>query len=77
MTKVIKMNDAISRFMRSGEVLFLSGTQHGSPTAALVEVIRQKIDHLTVVSVLSTANNQIGEGLVDKLITGYNFLNKK
>jgi glutaconate CoA-transferase subunit A len=77
MTTVMKMNDAISRFMKSGEVMFISGAQHGSPTAASAEVIRQKIDHLTVVSILSTANNQIGEGLVDKLITGYNILDKK
>jgi acyl CoA:acetate/3-ketoacid CoA transferase alpha subunit len=44
----------------------------GEPSAAIHEITRQKIDHLTLVSALiATANLLIGEGLVDKMITGY------
>jgi glutaconate CoA-transferase, subunit A len=77
MSKVKSMKDAISQFVRSGDVLFLGGAQHGSPNAAVAEIVRQKIDHLAVISVLSSTNNLIGEGLVDRLITGYNFLDEK
>jgi glutaconate CoA-transferase, subunit A len=77
MTKVISMQEAVSRFVKRGDILFLSGAQHGSPTAATAEIIRQKIERLTVVSILSSANNLIGEGLVERLITGYNFLDEK
>jgi len=77
LSKVMSMKEAISQFVKSGNLLFLSGAQHASPTAAVAEIVRQKIDHLTVVSVLSSTNNLIGEGLVDKLITGYNFLDER
>lgn len=77
MNKVMSMRDAVARFVKSGDLVFLSGAQHGSPTAAVAEIVRQKIDHLTVVSVLSNTNNLIGEGLVDKLITGYSLLDEK
>ena len=77
MSKVMSMRDAVSRFVKSGDIVFLSGAQHGSPTAAVAEIVRQKIDHLSVISILSTTNNLIGEGLVDRLITGYNFLDEK
>ncbi len=77
MSKVKSMKEAISQFVRSGDVLFLGGAQHGSPNAAVAEIVRQKIDHLAVISVLSSTNNLIGEGLVDRLITGYNFLDEK
>jgi glutaconate CoA-transferase subunit A len=73
----MSMRDAVSRFVKSGDVVFLSGAQHGSPTAAVAEIVRQKIDHLAVISILSSTNNLIGEGLVDRLITGYNFLDEK
>ena len=72
MSKVMTMKEAISRFVASGDILFLSGMQHGEPAAAIHEIVRQKIDHLTLVSALvATANLLIGEGLVDKMVTGY------
>ena len=77
MSKVMSMKEAVSRFVGSGDTVFLSGAQHGSPTAAVAEIVRQKIDHLTVVAVLLGLNSLIGEGLVDKLITGYAFLDEK
>ncbi len=71
------MRDAITKFVKSGDLVFLSGAQHGSPTAAIAEVVRQRIDHLSIVAVLSGNMNLIGEGLVDKLITGYSPLDEK
>jgi len=72
MSKVMTMKEAISRFVASSDILVLSGMQHGEPAAAIHEIVRQKIDHLTLVSALvATANLLIGEGLVDKMVTGY------
>jgi glutaconate CoA-transferase subunit A len=70
--KVMTMKEAVSRFVRPGDTLFLSGMQHGEPSAAVHEIVRQKIDHLTLVcALLATTNLLVGEGLVDKLVTGY------
>ncbi len=52
MSKVMTMTEAISKFVKSGDLLFISGAQHGEPSAAIHEIVRQKIDHLTVVSCL-------------------------
>lgn len=72
MSKVMKMQEAISRFVQSGDILFLSGMQHGEPSAAVHEIVRQKIDHLTLVSALTaTSNLLLGEGLLDKVVSGY------
>ena len=72
MNKVMMMKEAISKFVKSGDILFLSGMQHGEPSAAVHEIVRQKIDHLTLVSaLLATGNLLVGEGLLDKMITGY------
>jgi glutaconate CoA-transferase subunit A len=72
MSKVMTMKEAISGFVKSGDILFISGMQHGEPSAAIHEIVRQKIDHLTLVSALvATANLLIGEGLLDKMVTGY------
>jgi glutaconate CoA-transferase, subunit A len=77
LSKVMSMREAVSRYVKSGDVLFLGGAQHGSPNAAVAEIVRQKIDRLAVISILSSTNNLIGEGLVERLITGYNFLDEK
>jgi glutaconate CoA-transferase subunit A len=72
MDKVMTMKEAIARFVRPGDTLFISGMQHGEPSAAVHEIVRQKIDHLTLVCALVATNNLlIGEGLVDKMVTGY------
>jgi glutaconate CoA-transferase subunit A len=71
------MKEAVSRYVESGDILFISGAQHGAPAAAIAEIIRQKIDHLAVITCLTNTNTLIGEGLVDRLITGYNMLNEK
>ena len=72
MSKVMTMKEAISKFVHSGDTLFIAGAQHGEPSAAVHEIIRQRIDHLTLISALmSTASFLVGEGLLDKMITGY------
>lgn len=72
MSKVMTMKEAISEFVHSGDLLFVAGSQHGEPTAAVHEIVRQRIDHLTLVSVLmGSASLLISEGLVDKMITGF------
>ena len=66
------MKEAIARLVRPGDTLFLSGMQHGEPAAAVHEIVRQRIDHLTLVCALvATGNLLVGEGLVDKMVTGY------
>lgn len=71
MNKVMTMKEAVSKYVKSGDILFVSGAQHGTPNAALHEIVRQRIDHLAVVSVLAQSTLLLGEGLVDKMITGY------
>ncbi|MEK7353459.1 MAG: CoA-transferase [Chloroflexota bacterium] len=71
MNKVMTMKEAVSKYVKSGDILFVAGAQHGTPSATLHEIVRQRIDHLSVVSVLAQSTLLIGEGLVDKMITGY------
>lgn len=72
MSKVMTMKEAISRFVQSGDTLFIAGMQHGEPSAAVHEIVRQKIDHLSLVCCLiATCNLMVGEGLIDKMFTGY------
>lgn len=72
MSKVMTMKEAVSRFVKSGDTLFLSGMQHGEPAVAIHEIVRQEIDHLTLISALVTTSNLlIGEGLLDRMLTGY------
>ncbi len=77
MSKVMSMQEAVSRFVKSGDTLFLSGAQHGPPSAAMAEIVRQKIDRLTVITALVGFNYLLGEGLVAKMITGYSMLDEK
>jgi glutaconate CoA-transferase subunit A len=76
-SKVMTMKEAVSRHVKSGDMLFISGAQHGAPAAAIAEIIRQKIDHLGVITCLTNTNTLIGEGLVDRLITGYSQFDEK
>jgi glutaconate CoA-transferase subunit A len=63
--------------VKTGDLLFIGGAQHGSPNAAVHEIIRQKIHHLTVVALLSNFAQLIGQGQVDTLLTGYFPLDEK
>lgn len=72
MGKVMTMKEATSRFVKSGDTLFLSGMQHGEPSAAVHEIIRQGIDHLTLICALvHTSSLLVGAGLVDRVLTGF------
>jgi len=76
--KVMTMKEAVSSFVHGGDTLFISGAQHGEPSAAIHEIIRQRIDHLTLVCALVTTSSLlIGEGAIDKMITGYSQQNDK
>ena len=69
--KVMNMKEAVSRNVKPGDLLFIGGAQHGTPSAAVAEIVRQQIKHLTIISVLNNTSPLIGEGLVDKVLTGY------
>jgi glutaconate CoA-transferase subunit A len=70
--KVMTMKEAISQYVKSGDTLFVSGAQHGEPSTAVHEIIRQKIDHLTLIcALLISSSLLLGEGLLDKLLTGF------
>jgi glutaconate CoA-transferase subunit A len=72
MGKVVTMKEAISRHVKSGDTLFIGGMQHGEPFAAVMEILRQRIDHLTTAACLVTSLSLlIGEGRVDRVLTGY------
>ena len=72
MEKVMTMQRAVAEFVKPGNTVFISGMQHGEPAAAIHEIVRQKIDHLTIICVLiATSNLLVGEGLLDKVLTGY------
>lgn len=72
MNKVVTMQEAVSKYVKSGSTLFIGGMQHGESFAAVHEILRQKIDHLTTVACLSMSISLlIGEGRVDTMLTGY------
>ncbi len=71
-SKVMTMKDAIRAYVQPGDTIFLAGMQHGEPVAAIHEIIRQRIKHLTVVPALTLCVGlMIAEGLVDKLIMAF------
>jgi glutaconate CoA-transferase subunit A len=72
MSKVMSMRDAISGYVKSGDLVFIGGMQHGEPFAAVHEILRQKLDRLTLVSCLTMSPSMlIGEGRVERILTGY------
>lgn len=78
MSKVMTMKEAVSEFVKSGDTLFLSGAQHGEPAAAVHEIVRQRINHLSVICALvNTVTFLVGEGQVDTMITGYSQQNPR
>ena len=48
MTKLIPLNEAISKYVKDGDVLYAAGFTHLIPFAAAHEIIRQGIKNLTV-----------------------------
>ncbi len=72
MSKIMTMKEAISRYIKSGQTIFIGGMQHGEPAAAIHEIVRQKIGHLKLASALVTTSNLlIGEGLLDTVYAAF------
>lgn len=70
--KVMTLKEAIEKYIMPGKTVFLAGMQHGEPSAAIHEIVRQRIGHLTIIPVLTqTIGLLLGEGLVKNLITAY------
>jgi glutaconate CoA-transferase subunit A len=70
--KVMTMEQAVKAIIKQGDSLFFAGMQHGEPVAAIHEIIRQKIGHLSLIPALTLCGGLlIGEGLVDKLISAF------
>lgn len=70
--KIRTMESAISEFVSDGDSLFLSGMQHGEPSAAVHEILRQRITNLTLIpQIPESAQLLIAEGRVSRLLTGY------
>lgn len=66
------METAIRRLVRPECTIFFGGMQHGEPSAAIHEIVRQRISRLTVVSALThTVALLLGEGLLKKLVGAY------
>lgn len=76
--KVMSMSEAISKFVKPGYTLFVAGARNGEPTAAVHEIVRQNIEHLTLIGCLiQTACLLIAQGLLDKILTGWMLLDEK
>jgi glutaconate CoA-transferase, subunit A len=70
--KVCTMTEAIRAHVHPGDAIFFAGMQHGEPSAAIHEIVRQRIGGLTVISALThTVALLLGEGLLKKLVTAY------
>jgi glutaconate CoA-transferase, subunit A len=76
-SKVMNLSEAVRKNVRPGDLLFVGGAIHGAPSAAVAEIVRQRINHLTVVSVLTNTAPLVGEGLVDKVLTAYAMTDEK
>lgn len=71
-SKICPMATAIREFVRPDSTVFFGGMQHGEPSAAIHEIVRQRIGGLTVISALThTVALLLGEGLLRKLVTAY------
>lgn len=71
-SKVVDLTTAVERHVRSGDTLFLSGMQHGEPTGAVLEILRQGINGLTLIPQIPVvAELLLSEGRVRRLITAY------
>lgn len=70
--KIRSMDAAVRDHIRPGCSVFFGGMQHGEPSAAIHEIVRQRIGRLTVISALThTVALLLGEGLVQKLVVAY------
>jgi glutaconate CoA-transferase subunit A len=75
--KVMTMDEAVKDLVQPGNLLFLGGAIHGTPNAAIREIVRQRINHLSIIFVLNNVTPLIGEGLVDTVFTAYSMTDEK
>jgi glutaconate CoA-transferase, subunit A len=69
--KVMTMKEAVKRNVEQGDLVFIGGAIHGTPTAAIAEIARQRINHLGLIAILVNLSPLIAEGLVDNVLTAY------
>ncbi len=70
--KTCSLADAIRTHVAPGSFVFFGGMQHGEPSAAIHEIVRQRIGRLKVVSALAhTVALLFGEELIAHLVTAY------
>ncbi len=75
--KVMKLDEAIKNNIKPGDLVFIGGAIHASPSAAVAEIVRQRINHLTIIAILANTAPLVGEGLVDKVLTAYAMTDEK
>jgi glutaconate CoA-transferase subunit A len=70
MTEFLSLNEAIKKYVHAGMSVALEGFTHLIPHAAGMEIIRQKIDHLTLIRMTPDIvyDMMIGMGCADKLV---------
>lgn len=71
--KLTTLNDAVTRCIRPGDTVFVGGFGHLVPFAAAHEILRQKIDRLTLARSGADIlfDQMIAAGAVTKVIFGY------
>lgn len=70
--KVCSLSDAIRLHVQPACSVYFAGMQHGEASAAIHEIVRQRIGQLTVISALThSVALLLGEGLIAKLVCAY------
>jgi glutaconate CoA-transferase subunit A len=69
----MSMSEAVSRFVRDGDTVYLGGFVQHEPYAAVHEIIRQHKQNLTIsrCAGIIIVDLLVGAGCVDKVITSY------
>jgi len=72
-SKVMSAKEAVSKFINDGSTVYVGGFFHGISYAITHEIIRQQKKHLTICqsSFNEHADQMIGTGCVDKIISSY------
>ena len=70
MTEFLELTDAVKKYVKPGCSVAAEGFTHLIPHAAGAEIIRQKIDHLTLIRMTPDIifDQMIGMGCADKLV---------
>ena len=70
MTEILTLKEAVAKYVKPGMSVAMEGFTHLIPHAAGMEIIRQKIDHLTLIRMTPDIiyDQMIGMGCADKLM---------